>query len=421
MRGNYIWTHIMNPLSCAPVVIKLEYELNANKSSKQQMVLLTLLVLFSPLAIDIYLPALPQISQAFHVEHALAQDTITWFLFAMGIGQLFAGPLADKLGRRTVALAGVGIYIVSALLAWSAQNIEWMLMARLLQGLGACATSVAAFATVRDIFGPERSGKMISYLNGAICFIPALAPILGSWLTQQFGWRSNFSFMASFGVLVGLWLLLRMQETNPATEKQAVFKLSRYWSVLKTPSFLFHASLCMMAMAVILAYVTSAPVVLMENLGLTMNEFTFWFGINAIVNIIACLSAPKLMDKLGTHRILICGITMLAFSGGLMWGLASQGTALAFMLPIFFSSIGFAWILGAAAGKALAPFGDKAGTAAALLGMFQMSGAGLVVGCVQRLNMEPHVMISMQMWLVTPALIVLLSKFGKQWHKVAYQ
>ncbi|MCG6508089.1 MFS transporter, partial [Vibrio parahaemolyticus] len=219
------------------------------------MILLTLLVLFSPLAIDIYLPALPQISQTFHVEHALAQDTITWFLFAMGVGQLFAGPLADKLGRRTVALGGISIYAVSALLAWSAQSIEWMLTARLLQGLGACATSVAAFATVRDIFGPQRSGKMISYLNGAICFIPALAPILGSWLTQQFGWRANFSFMAGFALTVGLLLLMRMKETNPSTEKQAVFKLSRYWSVLKTPSFVFHASLCLLAMAVILAYV----------------------------------------------------------------------------------------------------------------------------------------------------------------------
>lgn len=242
--------------------------------SKLQVALLAMLVLFSPLAIDIYLPALPQISTAFHVEHALAQDTITWFLFAMGVGQLFAGPLADKLGRRTVALGGVSIYALSACLAWAAQSIDMMLIARLLQGLGACATSVAAFATVRDLFGPEKSGRMISYLNGAICFIPALAPILGAWLTQQFGWRSNFSFMAVFAVVVGTILFFQMKESNPATEKVAVFKLERYWSVLKTPSFIFHATLCLMAMAVILAYVTSAPVVLMENLGLTMNEFT---------------------------------------------------------------------------------------------------------------------------------------------------
>lgn len=389
--------------------------------SKQQMILLTLLVLFSPLAIDIYLPALPQISQTFHVEHALAQDTITWFLFAMGVGQLFAGPLADKLGRRTVALGGISIYAVSALLAWSAQSIEWMLTARLLQGLGACATSVAAFATVRDIFGPQRSGKMISYLNGAICFIPALAPILGSWLTQQFGWRANFSFMAGFALTVGLLLLMRMKETNPSTEKQAVFKLSRYWSVLKTPSFVFHASLCLLAMAVILAYVTSAPVVLMERLGLTMNQFTFWFGVNAVVNIIACMTAPRVMDRFGTHITLVMGISSLLVAGVAMVMLASVATAFAFMLPIFLSSVGFAWILGAAAGKALAPFGDKAGTAAALLGLFQMSGSGLVVGTLQRLHLEPQMMIALHMWLIAPALIILFSKAGRAWHQWALE
>lgn len=389
--------------------------------SKLQVALLAMLVLFSPLAIDIYLPALPQISETFHVEHALAQDTITWFLFAMGVGQLFAGPLADKLGRRTVALGGISIYAVSACLAWAAQSIDMMLMARLLQGLGACATSVAAFATVRDLFGPEKSGKMISYLNGAICFIPALAPILGSWLTQEFGWRSNFSFMAGFAVIVGAILFFQMKETNPATEKVAVFKFERYWSVLKTPSFIFHASLCLMAMAVILAYVTSAPVVLMENLGLSMNEFTFWFGINAAFNIIAAFTAPKFMDRFGTYKTLVVGILLLGLAGALMLVLANQVTALAFMFPIFLSSVGFAWILGASAGKALEPFGDRAGTAAALLGLFQMSGSGLLVGTMQRLQLEPQVMIALQMFLIVPALLVLFGKAGKSWHGVLKQ
>ncbi|MHA2805735.1 multidrug effflux MFS transporter [Vibrio campbellii] len=385
-------------------------------NSKKQMALLTMLVLFSPLAIDIYLPALPLIASTFQVENALAQDTITWFLFAMGVGQLFAGPLADKLGRRTVALGGITIYALSALLAWSAQNIEWMLAARLLQGLGACATSVAAFATVRDIFGPEKSGKMISYLNGAICFIPALAPILGSWLTQQFDWRANFSFMAGFAVIAGSMMFFGMKETNPATEKQAVFKLSRYWSVLSTPSFIFHASLCLMAMAVILAYVTSAPGVLITGMGLSMNEFTFWFGLNAVFNITACMLAPKFMDRWGTHNSLVVGISLLAIAGVIMMVMKEHNTALAFMLPIFISSVGFAWILGAAAGKALEPFGDKAGTAAALIGLFQMSGSGLLVGTLQRLSLEPQTLIAIHMWVLLPALVILFSKAGKSWH-----
>ncbi|MGF1698251.1 multidrug effflux MFS transporter [Vibrio lamellibrachiae] len=382
------------------------------------MAILTMLVLFSPLAIDIYLPALPLMSETFHVEQTRVQETITWFLFAMGVGQLFAGPLADKHGRRTVALVGVGIYGLSACLAWAAQTIEWMLIARLLQGLGACATAVAAFATVRDLFGAQKSGKMISYLNGAICFIPALAPILGSWLTQQFGWRSNFSFMAIFALVVWIILFFNHKETNPAKTTEAVFKPSRYAQVLKNPMFIFHASLCMFSMAVILAYVTSAPGVLMDRYGLSMDEFTFWFGINAVFNIIACMTAPKCMEKFGTRMTIIIGVVMLNIAGVMMLALQSQQTALAFMLPIFVSSIGFAWVLGAAAGKALAPFGDKAGTAAALLGLFQMSGAGLVVGVTQRLSLQPEMLITLLMWLTAPSLVVLCSKIGYKWHEI---
>lgn len=388
------------------------------RTSKIQIAALVMLVFFSPLAIDIYLPALPQISTTFQVEHTLVQDTITWFLFAMGVGQLFAGPLADKLGRRTVALCGITIYGLSACLAWAAQSIDWMLAARLLQGLGACATSVAAFATVRDLYGPEKSGKMISYLNGAICFIPALAPILGSYLTHQFGWRANFSFMAGFALVVGAVVLLYMKETNPKQQGERYFALSRYIDVLKTPTFLFHATLCLLAMGVILAYVTSAPVLLMEHMGLSMSEFTFWFGLNAVFNIAACMFAPKLMDRIGTHKTLQLGITVLLVAGTLMALGASLDTPLSFMLPVIIGSVGFALILGAAAGKALAPFGDKAGTAAALLGLFQMSGAGLLVGTMQRVGLEPQYMVALLMWLAFPALIILRSQHGKAWHQV---
>jgi len=386
-----------------------------------QLALLVLLVLFSPLGIDIYLPALPQIAESFHVKHTLAQDTVTWFLFTMGLGQLFAGPLADKYGRRIIALGGVLIYGLSAAMAWVAINIEWMLIARLMQGFGACATAVAAFATVRDVFGAEKSGRMISYLNGAICFIPALAPILGSYLTQEFGWRSNFSFMAGFALIAGVLMVVGLQETNPATndvKRQPVFKLNRYMTVLLHPVFLFNATLCLLAMAVVLAYVTAAPVVLIDQLGLSMNEFTQWFGINAVINIVAAFTAPKVMDRIGTRYALVTGVVALLLAGGLMLSLSSQQTAWAFMLPIFVSTVGFALMLGAAAGKALAPFGDKAGTAAALLGVFQMSGAGLLVSLIQRLGMDMSMSLTLHMWLVVPALIVLSSHKGKQWHPV---
>lgn len=384
--------------------------------------MLMLLVLFSPLAIDIYLPALPLIAEAFHVKHNLVQDTISWFLFALGLGQLFAGPLADKYGRRAIALSGICLYGVAAYLASIAQGIDWLLACRLLQGLGACATSVAAFAIVRDSYGAERSGHMISYLNGVICFVPALAPILGSYLTQQFGWQSNFTLMAVYALCVGGVLVPAMQETNPtgcdesAVISGRVFSLRRYLSVLNNPTFLFHAMLCLVSMAVILAYVSAAPLVLMQQLGLSMNEFTHWFGLNALFNILAAFSAPKLMQRIGTFNALLMGLGILLISGVLMLLLAEQQTAMGFMLPIFFSSVGFSVVLGAAAGKALAPFGEKAGTAAALLGLFQMSGAGLLVAGSQRIGLEPRLHLALLMLLILPGLILLLSRKGRQWH-----
>lgn len=380
--------------------------------------LMVVLVLFSPLAIDIYLPALPAMAETFAVDITRVQDTVTWFMFSLGLGQLLAGPLADRLGRRPIALGGVTIYALSAAMAYWAKTLDLLLVARLLQGLGACATSVAAFAAVRDSFGPERSGRMISYLNGAICFIPALAPILGSWLTYEFGWRSNFSFMTGFALVAGSFIALCFKETRPADTNTdgAMISLDRYMSVLREPTFLFHATLCMLSMAVVLAFVTSAPVWLMIELGLDMGQFTLWFGVNATLNILACMIAPKYMDKFGTRQTLSTGLILLVISGAAMLAFSSISQAWAFMVPIFMCSFGFAFVLGSSAGKALAPFGDRAGTAAALLGLFQMSGAGMMVSLTQRLDLTPPMLLTFQMWLLIPGLLILWSKLGHRWH-----
>lgn len=390
-------------------------------SGTRLVALMVILVLFSPLAIDIYLPALPAMAKEFAVDTTRVQDTVTWFMFSLGLGQLLAGPLADRFGRRPIALGGITIYTLSAAMAYWAQTLDLLLVARLLQGFGACATSVAAFAAVRDSFGPERSGRMISYLNGAICFIPALAPILGSWLTHEFGWRSNFSFMAGFAIVAGSFIAISFKETRPADTniQGSMISFERYMSVLREPVFLFHATLCMLAMAVILAYVTSAPVWLMMELGQDMGQFTIWFGINAALNILACMVAPKYMDRFGTRRTLKTGLILLIGAGAAMLVLSNIAQAWAFMLPIFICSFGFAFVLGSSAGKALAPFGDRAGTAAALLGLFQMSGAGLMVSLTQRLDFSPPILLTFQMWLVIPGLLILWSKVGRKWHTVA--
>ncbi|AMG30662.1 Bcr/CflA family drug resistance efflux transporter [Grimontia hollisae] len=388
------------------------------KPDSRLVALMVLLVLFSPLAIDIYLPAMPAMAAEFDVSATRIQDTISWFLVSLGLGQVLAGPLADRFGRRPVAIGGIVIYCLSSAFAWLATSLDALLVARLMQGAGACATSVCAFAAVRDSFGGKRSGQMISYLNGAICFIPALAPLLGAWLTAQFGWRSNFSFMMAYALVALVLVLTLFRETRPADTDSSgpLLSPSRYWQVLKEPVFVYHALLCMLAMSVILAYVTSAPVRLINGLGLTMEQFTVWFSVNAALNITASMTTPTLMDKIGSRKTLNAGMLMLVFAGLLMAGLSGIQQAWAFMVPVFFASFGFAWVLGSAAGKALEPFGQRAGTAAALLGLFQMSGSGVLVSLTQRAGLsEPHLLV-FHMLLLAPGLLLLWSSKGKRWH-----
>ncbi|MXQ71280.1 Bcr/CflA family efflux MFS transporter [Aeromonas caviae] len=380
------------------------------------ILLLVLLVLFSPLAIDIYLPAIPQMAEQLGAEVTLMQGTITWFLFSMGLGQLLVGPLADRYGRKPIALGGVLLYGLSALGAGFAASLGELMLARVLQGLGACATSVAAFSVVRDSYGPKKSGQMISYLNGAICFIPALAPLLGGWLTAKAGWSANFWFMAGYAVIVGSWLLWRMPETRPEETRSGgpLISWSRYSPVLRSPSFLFNAALCMLAMAVILAYVTAAPVQLMVRLGLDMSGFSYWFAANAALNILACFLAPRFIARVGPRRTLRIGLLVLLLSAISLSLSMHIDHPLAMMGPVFLSSIGFAMILGSAAGMALAPFGHCAGTAAALLGLFQMSGSGALVGFIGALMHDPLNQLALHMWLLLPPLVVLMTRQGRR-------
>ncbi|ABK36996.1 chloramphenicol resistance protein [Aeromonas hydrophila] len=380
------------------------------------ILLLVLLVLFSPLAIDIYLPAIPQMAEQLGAEVTLMQGTITWFLFSMGLGQLLVGPLADRYGRKPIALGGVLLYGLSALGAGFAASLGELMLARVLQGFGACATSVAAFSVVRDSYGPKKSGQMISYLNGAICFIPALAPLLGGWLTAKAGWSANFWFMAGYAVIVGSWLLWRMPETRPEETSSSgpLISWSRYSPVLRSPSFLFNATLCMLAMAVILAYVTAAPVQLMVKLGLDMSGFSYWFTANAALNILACFLAPRFIARVGPRRTLRIGLLVLLLSAIALTLAMHIEHPLAMMGPVFLSSIGFAMILGAAAGMALAPFGHCAGTAAALLGLFQMSGSGALVGFIGVLMHDPLSQLALHMWLLLPPLLMLMTRQGRR-------
>ncbi|ATC82997.1 Bcr/CflA family drug resistance efflux transporter [Pseudoalteromonas agarivorans] len=383
------------------------------------LLILALLVIFCPMAIDIYLPAFPTIATQFNVTEQQVQQTVAIFMLTVGLGQLIAGPLADKFGRKPVAVVGVSLYAGSALLAYMAPSFAVLMFARALQGLGACATFVVAFAIVRDKYGSERSGQMITYLNGIVCFIPALAPILGAWLTVQFGWRMNFMFLTLFA-LAGLVITLTLfRETRPADSHYQghILDLRRFVPILKTPIFLFNSLLCMVAMSAILVYVTLAPGWIITHLGGSVADFTFWFTLNAVLSIVASFITP-IYIKRNSQKALRVGVTVLVASGILMIALSHIESAIALMLPILIAALGFALSLGSAAGMALSRFPKQAGTASALIGAMQMSGASVLVFLTQYLGLSTPWLIAFHLLLLAPLWLILMSKKAHTLHPV---
>lgn len=383
------------------------------------LLILALLVIFCPMAIDIYLPAFPTIAAQFNVTEQQVQQTVAIFMLTVGLGQLIAGPLADKFGRKPIAVVGVSLYAGSALLAYIAPSFAVLMFARALQGLGACATFVVAFAIVRDKYGSERSGQMITYLNGIVCFIPALAPILGAWLTVQFGWRMNFMFLTLFA-LTGLVITLTLfRETRPADSHYQghILDLRRFVPIIKTPIFLFNSLLCMVAMSAILVFVTLAPGWIITHLGGTVADFTFWFTLNAVLSIIASFITP-IYIKRNSQKALRVGVSILVASSILMIALSRIESAIALMIPILIAALGFALSLGSAAGMALSRFPKQAGTASALIGAMQMSGASVLVFLTQYLGLSTPWLIAFHLLLLTPLWLILMSKKAHTLHPV---
>ncbi|MCQ8877343.1 multidrug effflux MFS transporter [Pseudoalteromonas shioyasakiensis] len=383
------------------------------------VLILALLIIFCPLAIDIYLPAFPEIAQAFSVDEKKVQLTVAIFMLTVGLGQLIAGPLADKFGRKPIAITGISLYGIAGLLAYFAPNFTVLMIARAVQGFGACATFVVAFAIVRDKYGSAKSGQMITYLNGIVCFVPALAPILGAWLTVQFGWRMNFLFLVGFASLGLIITLLFFKETRPSDSHYQghILDLRRFVPIITTNVFFFNSLLCMIAMSAILAFVTLAPGWIMTELGGTVSDFTFWFTLNAVISIVASFIAP-LYIKRHSQKALKLGVSLLIFSGVLILLLSQFKTAFTFMLPILIAALGFSLSLGSAAGMALSHFPKQAGTASALIGLMQMSGAGLLVIVSQVLPFNAPQFIAFHLLLLLPLWLLLMTRKANIYHPV---
>ncbi|AXF75711.1 multidrug effflux MFS transporter [Erwinia tracheiphila] len=356
----------------------------------QKFTLLLLgLVLLAPLGVDLYLPTLPEIALGLNTPVNKIQTTIPLFLLVIGLGQLLAGPLVDKLGRKPVALAGLVLYLLGSILAASAADWPQFLLARLIQGAAVCCTAVVAFSGVRDRLDGDEAAKAYGFLNGALNIVPALAPMLGGFLADDFGWRAPFWFLAGYGGLIGVLVIAFLPETRSAdTLAVKGIPFRQYYAILRQSRFLAFAFANAGAMGMVLTYVSLAPQVLMTEGKLNALQFSIAVGANGFWIMLVSVAVNKIIRKLGRPFCLAAGSLAMALGAltlmGGVWLLPGdwQDHWTLYIFPVAISLAGLAFTVGPASSYALEPYQQQAGVASALAGFIQMAGgssAGLLL------------------------------------------
>lgn len=365
--------------------------------------LLLTLVLLGPLGIDLYLPAIPAIAKGLNSAETIIQSSISLFILVMGLGQLIAGPLVDRYGRRPIAIIGVIVYLVGAIVAATAETAFMFMFSRVIQGLAVCCTSVVVFSSVRDRMSGDDAARAYGFLNGTLNIIPALAPLIGGLIAQFFGWRAPFWALCGYSILILALVLFKLPETRPADTQSGGLPFKQYARILFNKRFITFAAVNAGAMGMALTYVSLAPTVLMSQAGLTPFEFSLVFGANGFWIMAVSFIANRIIQKVGRPVCLASG-ALLMFLGcaGLLAGLTliapeQQHATCLYMLPVASACAGLAFLIGPATSYALEPFSNEAGVASALVGSVQMAGGALFGFIAMALPLQPKLSLALVM------------------------
>lgn len=338
------------------------------------MAMLFAMVAFS---IDSMLPALPEIAAELSPDAPnAAQLILTSFVFGMGIGTLFTGPLSDSYGRKRVIMGGAVLYCVGALLAYVAPTLETVLAARMLQGLGAAAPRIAALALVRDLYKGRDMARIVSFTMMIFTLVPALAPFMGQGIMAFGGWRTIFLAFLVFALVACLWLGLRQPETLPPEARRpmsAASLLSAAKEVLSHRVILVSIAVQTLIFAALFATLSTTQPIFDQTFGQGAH-FPLWFALIALVSGTSSLLNSRLVGRIGMRRMVSGALMAQVVFTAVMLAALLAGVwppSLAFAAHLVWT-IGVFYMVGPTVGNlnalALEPVGHIAGMAASLSG-----------------------------------------------------
>ena len=349
--------------------------------------LLASLSALGPFSIDTYLPAFPDIASTLGASQLDVQQTLSVYLLSFAVMTLWHGAISDRFGRRRVILWALALFGLASLGCVFASRIEHLWFWRAMQGISAGAGIVISRAIVRDLYDGAAAQRLMSQITMMFALAPAIAPLIGGWLQVLFGWRAIFAFLvlATLALLVACWYLL--PETLPVEKRQSLrpaYLGRTYFQVLTSPPFLLACLALSMNFAGFFIYVLSAPVFLMQHLGLPETAFLWLFG-PAMGGLMAgSWTSGRLAGKLSLNRSIALGygIMSAAALGNLLLNLGATPALPWAVAPLFVYTFGMSLAMPCLTIFALDPFPAQRGLAASCQTFLQSGFNGLAAALI---------------------------------------
>jgi len=346
-----------------------------------EILLLGSLTAFGAVTIDLYLPTLPAIARDYGTSDAAVQLTLSTFFVGMALGQLFFGPLSDRIGRRPTILLGCGVYVLASLVCAFAPSIEILVAGRFFQALGCCAGMVTCRAIVRDRYDHRDSARIFSLLMLVLAVAPLLAPTIGGWIAALAGWHAVFLVFVGIGLAVGAAVYWRLDESRSAATAATAATtsvLAGYAVLLRQRRLIGYLLVGAANGATLFSYIAGSPDLVINIWGYSEAQFGLIFAIIA-VGVVGASQVNRLLLRRATpDQVLGAASIGAAVAGAALLACALLDAPLFVMFPALFIALSSNGLISAnASAGALNVDPLRAGAISGLMGGISFSVGGI--------------------------------------------
>ena len=372
-------------------------------STPEFIALMAMLVATVALSIDAMLPALPNIALELTPNHTnQAQLILSSFILGMALGTFVMGPLSDSFGRKNIIYFGASVYIISSALCMLAPNLETIVVARVLQGIGAAAPRVVSQALIRDLYSGREMARISSFIMIIFSLVPAVAPLLGAGLISVFDWRAIFVTFILFVVMSTIWTGIRITEPLKP-EMRVPFSVQTFWAALTEISSLgiVRTSIITLIFSYGILFTTILLVQpIFDQFFARADSFPFWFALIAVLSASASFVNAMLVMQMGMRRLISTALRvqiiwsflmLLLFQCGIISGAWGFAIFVFWIFGLFFQT---GMTLGNLTALAMEPLGHIAGTGASVISAVATLGSVAIATIIgQFFDGTPLVMI----------------------------